>query len=66
MWEQIFFKLRAVALRIVDAPSALNVVWSLVKPTLPEGTQRKVVFVSADRALEILGFNSQLGEQCPE
>lgn len=27
---------------IVDAPLALNAFWMLVKPTLPQGTQRKV------------------------
>ena len=40
--------------RIVDAPAALSVLWSLVKPTLPEGTQRKVVFLPAEKALEFL------------
>ncbi|CAK9010405.1 Random slug protein 5 [Durusdinium trenchii] len=42
------------SIMIVDAPAALSVLWSLVKPTLPEGTQRKVVFLPAEKALEFL------------
>ena len=36
---------------IIDAPFALNAFWMLVKPTLPQGTQRKVHFLSLERAV---------------